>query len=212
MSTSTARTRLARDQRRPDGFIKPFLLTLADKAPAGPDWQFEVKHDGWRIIARVADGRARMWSRHGLDWTKAFSSVAAGLVGIGRDLILDGEAVCQNEDGSSDFHALSGPAGCARATLWAFDLLALDREDLRARPLEERRDKLQRLLANASVLGIEFSDHATGDGERMYEAACRMGLEGIVAKRKGSRYVSGRCRHWLKIKNPAFVRPNEPRT
>jgi bifunctional non-homologous end joining protein LigD len=69
MSTWTARTRLARDQRRPESFVQPCLLTLADEILAGPDWQFEVKHDGWRIIARVDDGRARIWSRHGLDWT-----------------------------------------------------------------------------------------------------------------------------------------------
>ena len=148
--------------------------------------------------------------RPGLD--ERVLQVAAGLVALGRDLILDGEAVCQNEDGSSDFHALSGPQGCARATLWAFDLLALDGEDLRALPIEERRDRLRRLLSDASAGGVEFSEHSTGIGERLFEAACRMGLEGIVAKRKGSRYVSGRCRHWLKIKNPAFVRPNEPRT
>jgi bifunctional non-homologous end joining protein LigD len=194
--------------------VQPCLLTLADKIPTGPDWQFggNLKHDGWRIIARVDDGRARIWSRHGLDWTKAFSSVAAGLVGIGRNLVLDGEAVCQNEDGSSDFHALSGPQGCARATLWAFDLLFLDGEDLRPQPIEERRDRLRRILSDASAGGVEFSEHSTGIGERLFEAACRMNFEGIVAKRKGSRYVSGPSRHRLKIKNPDFVRPNEPRT
>jgi ATP-dependent DNA ligase len=207
MSTWSGRTQLARDQRRPAGFVQPCLLTLTDKVPTGPDWQFEVKHDGWHIIARVDDGRARTWSRHGVELTKAFSSVATGLVRIGRNLILDGEAVCQDEDGSSDFHALSGPQGCARATLWAFDLLALDGDDLRALPLEERRDKLKRLLAHACVVGIEFSDDASGNGEKMFQAACRMNLEGIVAKRRGSRYVSGRSRHWLKIKNPDFRRP-----
>jgi bifunctional non-homologous end joining protein LigD len=85
--------------------------------------------------------------------------------------------------------------------------LALDGQDLRARPLEERRELLQRLLRDASAVGIEFSDHATGDGERMFHAACRMGLEGIVAKRRDSRYSSGRSRHWLKIKNSGLMVP-----
>jgi ATP-dependent DNA ligase len=84
----------------------------------------------------------------------------------------------------------------------------LDGEDLRVLPLEERRDRLERLLRDAPVTGMAFSDHASGNGDKMFEAACRMGLEGIVAKRTGSRYVSGRSRHWLKIKNPAFVRPD----
>ncbi len=124
MSTWSSRTRLARDLRRPHGFIKPCLLTIADRIPNGPEWQFEIKHDGYRMIARVDDGRVRIWSRHGLSWTKAFPSIADRLRAFGRDLVIDGEAVCQLEDGSSDFHALAGEEGCARAVLWAFDLLA----------------------------------------------------------------------------------------
>jgi bifunctional non-homologous end joining protein LigD len=205
MSTWSARVS-ARDQLRPEGFIAPCLLTASTTIPIGPGWQFEVKHDGHRIIARAEGGAPRLWSRPGRNWTKAFPSIAAGLAGLGN-VVLDGEAVCQVEDGLSDFHALRSSDGCARATLWAFDLLVLDGEDLRDKPLEHRRDRLQGLLARHKPQAIEFSDHATGNGEKMFEAACRMNLEGIVAKRIGTRYTSGRCRHWLKIKNPR-VDPN----
>jgi bifunctional non-homologous end joining protein LigD len=77
---------------------------------------------------------------------------------------------------------------------------------LRALPIEERRDRLRRLRSDASAGGVELSEHSTGIGERLFEAACRMNLEGIVAKRTGTPYTSGRCRHWLKIKNPGWVR------
>ncbi|MBM0204064.1 hypothetical protein JNW90_13790 [Micromonospora sp. STR1s_5] len=205
MSSWRART-AARDQKRPEGWIKPCLLTLAETVPTKGEWLFEVKHDGFRMCARFDGGRARVWSRNGLNWTKAFPSIIESLNQIGRDIVLDGEAVCQNPDGSSDFHALAGEDGCKRAVLWAFDLLMLDGVDLRAEPVEARREKLETLLRAASVTGIAFSEHSTGDGQKMFEAACRMNLEGIVAKRLGTRYTSGRSRHWLKIKNPTFAR------
>ena len=121
-------------------------------------------------------------------------------------MVLDGEAVCQLPNGDSDFHALRGEEGCARAVLWAFDLLALDGEDLRPMPLEIRRERLRGLLLGAQPAGIAFSDHVDQQGEKLFRHACLMGLEGMVAKRKGTRYTSGRCRHWLKIKNPGWVR------
>jgi ATP-dependent DNA ligase len=206
MSTWSARV-AARDQRRPEGFISPCLLTASTVIPSGPGWQFEVKHDGFRMCARVDAGRPRIWSRNGLAWTKAMSGITAGLEQIGRDVVFDGEAVCQLEDGRSDFHALPSDKGCAVAVLSAFDLLMLDGEDLRPLPLELRRERLAGLIADRRPLGIAFSEHHDGDGEALFAAACRMGLEGVVAKRKGTRYSSGRCRHWLKIKNPDWTRP-----
>src|SRR5215212_6468262 len=107
MSTWSARTRLARDRRRPEGFYEPMLATLAQKVVAGPEWQFEVKHDGYRMIAR-GDGKPRIWSRWGLDWTRSFPSITDSLGSMGRACLIDGEALCQFEDGQSDFHALAG--------------------------------------------------------------------------------------------------------
>jgi ATP-dependent DNA ligase len=204
MSTWSARV-AARDQRRPEGFIAPCLLTASDMVPAGPGWLFEVKHDGFRLCARADAGRARIWTRPGNNRTRDFAAIAAGLAQLG-DVILDGEAVCQRGDGHSDFHALRSADGCARATLWAFDMLMVGGEDLRPLPLEVRRERLQNLITLREPAGIAFSEHAENDGEALFAAARRLNLEGIVAKRKGTRYTSGRCRHWLKIKNPGWVR------
>jgi bifunctional non-homologous end joining protein LigD len=205
MSTWSARTRLARDQLRPEGFIAPMLATPGHVVPTGLGWQFEVKHDGYRMLSR-ADAKPRIWSRWGLSWTHSFPSITASLRTLDRVALIDGEAVCQFEDGHSDFHALAGDEGCAQAVLWAFDLLMIDGEDIRALPLEVRRERLRRLLEDTKPEGIAFSDHQDGDGIALFAAACRMGLEGIVAKRKGSRYASGRSKAWVKVKNPHFRR------
>ncbi len=105
-------------------------------------------------------------------------------------------------DGLSDFEALRTKAGGARACLVAFDLLNLNDEDLRQRPLEERRDTLLRLVAGAD--NIVFSEALEAEGAVVFAKACELGLEGIVSKRVGSRYWSGTSRSWLKSKNPAF--------
>jgi bifunctional non-homologous end joining protein LigD len=182
------------------------LATPAQSVPTGPQWQFEVKHDGYRMIARSEPGKARIWSRWGLPWTAAFPSITASLRDLGRSAVIDGEALCQFEDGHSDFHALASDDGCARAVLWAFDLLMLDGEDIRAQPLEARRERLLSLLEDTTPEWIVYSEHQDGDGEALYRAACKAGLERIVAKRKGSRYASGRSKAWVKVKNPEFRR------
>jgi bifunctional non-homologous end joining protein LigD len=204
MSTWSARV-AARDQRRPEGFVAPCLLTTSDVVPSGPGWLFEVKHDGFRLCARADAGRPRIWTRPGNNRTRDFAAIAAGLAELGS-VVMDGEAVCKREDGCSDFHALRSSDGCARATLRAFDLLMHDGEDLRPLPVEVRRERLQNLISLRRPTGIAFSEHAENDGEALFAAARRMNLEGIVAKRKGTRYTSGRCRYWLKIKNPDWVR------
>ena len=182
------------------------LATPSQTVPTGPGWQFEVKHDGYRMIARAENGKARIWSRWGLPWTASFPSITASLRELGRAVVIDGEAVCQFDDGHSDFHALASDEGCAKAILWAFDLLMIDGEDIRALPLEVRRERLLRLLEHTQPEGIAYSEHQNGDGEALYRAACNAGLEGIVAKRRGSRYASGRSKAWVKIKNPEFRR------
>jgi bifunctional non-homologous end joining protein LigD len=206
MSTWSARTRLTRDRLRPEGFLAPMLATPSQRVPTGPEWQFEVKHDGYRMVARAVNGTGRIWSRWGLPWTHSFPSITASLRALGRSVVIDGEALCQFEDGHSDFHALASDDGCAKAVLWAFDLLMIDGEDIRALPLELRRERLLRLLDETTPEGIVFSEHQDGNGEALYRAVCAAGLEGIVAKRKGSRYAAGRSKAWLKLKNPAFAR------
>jgi bifunctional non-homologous end joining protein LigD len=118
--------------------------------------------------------------------------------------LIDGEAVTFLPDGHSDFAALRTKEGGERAAFVAFDLLDLEGEDFRDRPLEERRDALARLVHGAA--GVRFSEALSADGPIVFAHACKMGLEGIVSKRAGSRYRSGTSRNWLKILNPDFER------
>jgi ATP-dependent DNA ligase len=115
--------------------------------------------------------------------------------------LIDGEEVCCDDHGISDFARLHSRAHDGAAFLYAFDLLAVDGDDIRRERLDERRVKLSRLLARPD--GIRVSEHLAGDGARVFEHACGLGLEGIVSKRRDAPYRSGRSRAWLKVKNPA---------
>jgi bifunctional non-homologous end joining protein LigD len=165
----------------------------------------EVKHDGYRIVARKQGERVTLWTRYGTDFTNRLPRIAEAVGGLAAEhALIDGEAVVFRPDGRSDFGALRTKAGGAEACLVAFDLLTLNGEDLRQRPLEERRDRLARLICG--VDGVLFSEAIEAEGAVVFAHACRLGLEGIVSKRKGSLYRSGTSRSWLKSKNPAFVR------
>jgi bifunctional non-homologous end joining protein LigD len=201
------RTPQARSRRSPPvGFILPCQPRLVAHPPAGPDWLHEVKHDGYRILARKEGERVTLRTRHGTPFTDRLPRIAGAVRKLPAwSALIDGEAVAFRPDGLSDFGALRTKAGGARACLVAFDLLNLDGDDLRRHPLEERRDRLQRLVA-AGVAGIRFSEAIEAEGAVVFAKACKMGLEGIVSKRVGSLYRSGASRSWLKSKNPAFVR------
>jgi bifunctional non-homologous end joining protein LigD len=114
---------------------------------------------------------------------------------------IDGEAVLWRPDGLSDFDGLMSRAHDQHVLLYAFDLLELDGEDLRLQPLEERKAKLASLIAAGG--GIQLSEHLEGDGRANFREACKMGLEGVVSKRRNSLYVSGRSRSWIKVRNLA---------
>jgi bifunctional non-homologous end joining protein LigD len=189
----------------PAGFILPCEPLLVPKPPAGLGWLHEVKHDGYRIIARKDGSRVTLWTRHGTNVTDRFPKVAEAVCSLATESVLiDGEAVAVRPDGHSDFAALRTKAGSARACLVAFDLLNLNGEDFRQRPLEERRAALSPLVAG--VGNILFSDALVAEGALVFAKACELGLEGIVSKRAGSRYSSGNSRQWLKSKNPEFER------
>ena len=174
------KARPARSQRSPPGFIAPCIPTLAKVAPSGPIWVHEIKHDGYRIIARKDGERVRLWSRHGLSWTAAFPLIVEALRTVSADcVVLDGEAVLECEDARHDFHGLRTAA--KNACLFAFDLLALDEADLRPAPLEERRERLAALLVGAHP-GLRLSEALEGDGALILKHACALGLEGIVSK------------------------------
>jgi bifunctional non-homologous end joining protein LigD len=159
----------------------------------------------------------RLWARTTTDYTSTLSRFRAAVAAHSvESAVIDGEAVVLTPDARSDFHALRSAEGQARAVMIAFDLLEHDGEDIRRLPIEERRARLARILkprsasaARAIVDGIQLSEPIIGKGEAMFRQACRIGLEGIVSKRIGSRHVSGRTRVWLKTKNRGFARAGD---
>ena len=189
----------------PAGFIRPCQPTLVANPPSGPGWLHEVKHDGFRTLVRKQGERIDMWSQYGTDFTAKFLNIAAAVAALPvDDALIDGEAVAFLPGGHSDFTALRTKAGGARASFVAFDLLSLEGDDLRQRPLEERRKALARLVAGVDA--IQFSASIAGEGAIVFAHACQLGLEGIVSKRAGSRYRSGASRNWLKCFSPEFQR------
>ena len=147
----------------PAGFILPCRPTLVVAPPAGPGWLHEMKHDGYRLLARKQGERVTLWTRYGADFTDRFPRIAEAVGALLVDkALIDGEAVVFLPDGHSDFAALRTRAGGEQAALVAFDLLSLDGEDLRQRPLEERREALAQLVAD--VDDIQFSDSRGGRG------------------------------------------------
>jgi bifunctional non-homologous end joining protein LigD len=183
-------------------FIAPALPTDAAKAPRGELWLYEIKHDGYRLLVRKAAGKVRIFTRRGRLDASVSGDCEAALRIRAKSFYLDnGEGVACREDGVAIFDHLHSKAFDHACFLYAFDLLELEGEDWRARPLEERKAGLRRLLRNRKS-GIVYNDHLEGDGAAIFEHACRMGLEGIVAKRRDMAYRSGRVKSWLKIKNP----------
>jgi ATP-dependent DNA ligase len=187
---------------RTDGFIDPCIPTLAAKPPSGPGWVHEIKHDGYRLIAR-RDGKAvRLFTRGGYDWTDRYPAIASAAAKLrARSFTLDGEAVVCGADGVAIFDALHRRGMVGQAILQAFDLLELNDEDYRPLPLSRRKCRLARLLKH-SPAGIEYNDYTDADGAVVFRHACKMGLEGIVSKRLTSPYRSGPSRDWIKVKNP----------
>jgi bifunctional non-homologous end joining protein LigD len=184
----------------------------APKPPAGPDWVHEIKHDGYRLQVRRVGDQVRLFTRRGYDWSGRYPAIALTATLLrARSFTLDGEAVVCGPDGVAVFDALHRGGTVSEAMLYAFDLLELDGEDLRALPLSDRKKRLARLLGGRR-LGIVLTDHTDEDGTTIFRQACVMGLEGIVSKRLTAPYRSGRSTEWLKIKNPnspAMIRARE---
>jgi bifunctional non-homologous end joining protein LigD len=187
---------------RPSGFIEPCLPLPAERPPSGPYWIHEIKHDGFRLMARRDPASVRLFTRNGNDWSPRYPLIFEAVNRLRvRSCLIDGEAVCCDNDGLSTFQKLRERRDDRHVFLVAFDLLELDGKDLRREPLEVRKTELARLLANAPR-GLHYCEHIRDLGEVVFRHACAMGLEGIVSKRLGSRYTSGRCHDWLKFKNP----------
>ena len=179
------------------------LPTKRAKAFNDPDWVFELKHDGYRVLASKAGDKVRLLSRRGNPLEQWFPELTAELALL-PDLVLDGELVLLDARGHSEFHKLRGrcamrDARCIQAAarvqpaaIFAFDILMLDGSDLRAQPLLKRKASLQRTLKAAGVKRICYCQHIGENGERLFAEADRLGLEGIIAKRAYSPYRRGR--------------------
>jgi len=193
-----------RERTRPLGIIEPCLPSPAKAPPSGPGWIHEIKHDGFRIMARHDTAGVQLITRHGNDFTDRFPFIATAVKALpARSCVIDGEAIVCDENGLAVFDLIRGHGSNASAVLCAFDLLELDGKDLRRRPIEERKDLLAKLLHDSdSDLGIVLNKHYEEDGETVFREACRLGCEGIVSKRLGSTYRRGRSPLWLKVKNP----------
>jgi bifunctional non-homologous end joining protein LigD len=187
--------------------VEPCLALLKTAPPVGPNWAFEIKWDGYRLAILIEPKGVRIITRGGHDWTHRFPAIAAAAKELGvATAILDGEAVVLNTEGRSDFGALQRSLGgrggkrtSSESILFAFDLLYFDGHDLTKTELSVRRHLLEDLLQGA-VGAIQLSEEVQGDGAALLENARSLGLEGIIAKHRDSRYRSGRTGDWLKIK------------
>src|SRR5246127_5615546 len=187
----------------PAGFIAPCLPTKTTQLPSGSQWLHEIKHDGFRIIARKSNGRVRLYSRPGNDLSRRFPLIVETLARLrSRSCIVDGEAVACDDNGVASFDLVRHHRANDSVFLYAFDLIELNDDDLRRDPLQVRKATLASVLTKAAP-GIRLNDHIEADGPTVFAHACKMGLEGIVSKRKDSPYRSGRSPDWLKSKNPA---------
>jgi bifunctional non-homologous end joining protein LigD len=189
------------------------IPTRATAVPDREDWIHEVKYDGYRLRLERDGDRVRLITRGGYNWADRYPwIVEAALKNRQKRFVIDGEAVVLGLDGISDFDALHSGRHNDEVQLCAFDILVEGGDDLRRLPLSMRKANLERLLARRPE-GIFINPFEGGEiGPDLFAAACRMGLEGLVSKRRDRPYQAGRSRHWLKIKNrkhPAMTRVME---
>ena len=188
---------------RPFTFIAPALPSPAERPPTGGDWVHEIKHDGYRLMVRRDSTGIRLLTRNGNDWSDRFPLILAATTALkARSCLIDGEAVACDDNGLAVFERLRLKHDAGIIFLYAFDLLELDGQDLRREPIETRKATLASLLRSCGP-GLRLVEHLDHGGDVVYRHACKLGCEGIVSKRLGSPYVSGRTPHWLKFKNPA---------
>ncbi|TWC61333.1 ATP-dependent DNA ligase LigD phosphoesterase module /ATP-dependent DNA ligase LigD polymerase module [Pseudomonas sp. SJZ103] len=181
----------------------PQLATLVDRAPEG-DWHYEIKFDGYRMLARIRDGEVRLFTRNGHDWTERLPRQAKALRALKlKDSWLDGEVVSLNGDGLPDFQALQNAFDIGRSldiVYYLFDAPFLNGSDQRQAPLEERRAALKDALSGSRSKLLRFSEAFAANQRDIFESACDLALEGVIGKRKGSPYVSSRNTDWIKLK------------
>jgi bifunctional non-homologous end joining protein LigD len=183
-------------------FYTPMLATLSDEPFDDKDWVFEIKWDGFRAVAEWENKQLKFYSRNGLSFTGRYPSIANAIKKLKQDAVLDGEIVLMNEAGRPDFQKLQQYEDNKHLELiyYVFDLLFIDGKDIRGLPLLERKKRLKKLVGKNPV--IRYCDHFEEFGIDFFNQAAESNLEGIIAKRADSRYVTGiRTKEWLKIKH-----------
>jgi bifunctional non-homologous end joining protein LigD len=182
-------------------FQSPQLATLVDHVPGGGQWLHEVKYDGYRALVGYGGGKAKAWTRNGLDWSDRFAPVVAAAAKLPGAGLIDGEVVALDSEGRPSFQALQASLkeGSGDYAYFAFDLLTVDGEDLTALPQIERKERLRALLDGAPD-PIRYSEHVVGNGEKLFESLCQQGLEGVVSKRADAPYRGRRAQTWVKVK------------
>jgi len=183
----------------------PQLATLGSEPPGGDRWLHEIKYDGYRIGCVIDKKGARLISRNGKDWTHVFPSIAEAAKKLKtRDAIIDGEVAMVMEDGRTSFAALqqaaAGTASHTPLVYFVFDLLRLNGERLDQLPLEERKRRLRALVGAKQTGRVRYAEHILGEGEKLFEHATTIGLEGIISKRRDLPYEPGRSDSWRKSK------------
>lgn len=184
--------------------LKPQLATLVDSAPASGDWRYEIKFDGYRVLARIEGDKVRLFTRNGHDWTAKMHHQAQALAELGlASGWLDGEMVVANEHGVPDFQALQNAFESERSeqiVYYLFDAPYLNGMDLTDVPVEQRRAALKKLLKAHPSDTLRFSDDFDEAATSLLESACQMQMEGLIGKRVGSPYRSRRSHDWIKLK------------
>lgn len=183
-------------------FRPPQLATLVDEVPAGRQWLFEMKYDGYRCLAAIAGPEVQLYTRNGNDWTSQFHRLVEPLSTLTKgSALIDGE-ICAFKDGRTDFSTLKDALSTGGPLVYfAFDLLELDGQSLEKLPLIERKRKLRGLLGEIEAdAEVQYSEHVEGNGEKVFAATCEAGHEGVIAKLASSPYERDRNRNWLKIK------------
>jgi len=194
---------LRRRLNRRESSFEPCLPRPAKQPPAGLDWIHEIKHDGFRILARKDGAQVNLITRNGYDIRDRFPLAVAAIAALPvRSCLVDSEVIVCDDKGLSAFDLIRYRHYDHLATLCAFDLLQFDAMDVRPLPIEERKAALKKLL-RGSHPGIAFNRHFDLEGSIVFHHACKLGCEGIVSKRLGSKYRGGRSADWIKVKNPA---------